>query len=62
MLDELGKVGVFNTRTNPALQTSTWSYIEELGQQLNTESKVYQALILIHSVHVYRSIHLPCTV
>ena len=47
MLDELGEVAVFNTRTNPALQTSTWSYSEELGQQLKLIPivKIYQAFI-----------------
>ena len=33
-LDEQGEVSVFNTRTNPALQTNTWTYDEQLGEQL----------------------------
>ena len=33
VLDQQGEVAAFNTRTNPALQTNTWSYSEELGKQ-----------------------------
>ena len=49
VLDELGEVAAFNTRTNPALWTSTWSYSEELGQQLKLLPivKVYQAFTII---------------
>ena len=34
VLDQQGEVVVFNMRTNPGMKTNTWTYSEELGEQV----------------------------